>query len=188
MAEQTRLRDVARVLHKLQKCLYCYLGPTGGRGIGVFAAREFGIGETVMSDCDGDFFDEVLTLDELQVSEIFDYPLQIGKNAFRIPTGGIEDFTNHSCDPNTGIRQIERGIVVVAIRNIQTHDEITFDYSTWLTTPSLQFECRCGSPDCRGLISDFGSLPDNLKIRYRSLGVVGDFVLEEFVEDFRLQR
>ena len=188
MTQQTRFRDVARALHKLQKCLYCYLGPTDGRGIGVFAAREFGSGETVMMDCDGDFFDDVMTLEELQASDIFDYPLQVGENAFRIPTGGIEDFTNHSCAPNTGIRRIVEGIVVSAIRDIRVHDEITFDYSTWLSTSSLQFECRCGSAHCRKIISYFSSLPDHLKEYYISLGVVGDFVLETVREDFSAQR
>lgn len=174
-----RLHRVARALQKLKKCQYCYLAPAQGRGLGVFAARPFQKGEIVMMDRDGDFFDEVMTLEELCRSEIFDYPLQVGRNAYRIPTGGIEDFTNHSCDPSTGIRQVPDGIMVMALKEIAIHDEITFDYSTWLGEESLQFVCTCGSSGCRGMVTTFAKLPDDLKARYVSLDIVGAYILDE---------
>lgn len=49
---------------------------------------------------------------------------------------------NHSCDPTAGIRLYPHGIVVVAIRPIGIHDEITFDYSTYLNNPYEQIACR----------------------------------------------
>lgn len=167
---------IARVLHKLKKCCYCYLAPVSDRGIGVFAARDFARDEPVMADLDGDFFDEVMTLEQMQASAIYDYPLQVGPNAYRVPTGGIEDFTNHSCAPTTGIRQTPAGIVVIALRDIHAHEEITFDYATWLTEPALRFTCMCGATTCRGEVDTFFSLAPALQSHYLEKDVVGWFV------------
>jgi hypothetical protein len=36
----------------------------------------------------------------------------------------------------------------------------------------FEMPCRCGAPNCRGLVRDFKHLPDDLKSRYASLGIV----------------
>jgi D-alanine-D-alanine ligase-like ATP-grasp enzyme len=55
---------------------------------------------------------------------------------------------NHSCDPNTAFV----GLDVVAIRDIQTGEELTLDYATFCGADMIPFRCSCGSPKCRGLI------------------------------------
>jgi len=62
-------------------------------------------------------------------------------------------YINHACDPNCDI-EITRGhIWVVALRNINKGEEITYNYG-------YDFEdyedhpCRCGSPNCVGYILD----------------------------------
>ena len=55
---------------------------------------------------------------------------------------------NHSCDPNTRFD----GLNTIAIRTINIGEELTFDYATFLDREMEPFECRCGSPKCRGLI------------------------------------
>ena len=60
---------------------------------------------------------------------------------------------NHSCSPN-GESHIVRGRVwIVARRDIQPGEEVTYDYgfayAGWRDHP-----CRCGSPDCVGFIVD----------------------------------
>ena len=169
---------VAHTLRKLQLCRYFYLAPSPGHGVGVFAARNFPAGSEIMQDREGDFFERLITLDELKRSAIFDYALQVGEDAYRVPSGGIEDFTNHSCTPNTGLRQVDDGIVVIALSDIAPHDEITFDYSTWQTATALEFKCCCGAPNCRGTIAGFSSLPPRLQKYYIERDVVGRFVLE----------
>jgi len=56
---------------------------------------------------------------------------------------------NHSCDPNT----VYDGLNVKAIRNISKGEELTLDYSSFLDEHMEPFECQCGSPECRGVIT-----------------------------------
>jgi uncharacterized protein len=70
--------------------------------------------------------------------------------------GGNEArFINHSCDPNCEAL-IQRGHVwLVATRDIAVGEELAYDYHLTRDDPDddeveKQFECRCGSPRCRG--------------------------------------
>jgi hypothetical protein len=105
-----------------------------------------------------------------------DITLQVGFDAFKLPNGSLDDFTNHSCDPNTGIRLTGRGALVLALRDIAAHEELTYDYSTYLNNPYERMRCLCGAANCRGLIGSFSTLPAELQRRYRALGIIGDFV------------
>lgn len=58
--------------------------------------------------------------------------------------GGI-DFANHSCTPNC---RIERGIVLVADRDIAKGEELTFDYRLVDQVPE-GISCWCNPPKCR---------------------------------------
>jgi uncharacterized protein len=179
LADGAQVRDFSHNLRKLKKCQHLYLAETAMRGVGVFAARRFSPGDIVMMDFDGDYYDQAVTYEELCKRNIeLKYPLQVGPDLFRIPSGTIDDFTNHSCEPNTGIRLYARGAVILAIRHIAIHDEITFDYSTYLNNPYERIACRCGSKSCRGIIGNFTTLPRTLQQRYLALGIVGDFVLD----------
>jgi hypothetical protein len=111
------------------------------------------------------------------------YPLQVGPDQFRVPSGSIDDFMNHSCEPTTGIRLYPHGIVVMAIRPIKIHDEITFDYSTYLNNTYERITCRCGTSACRGIIGNFSTMPKGRQERYLALRVVGDFVHEAGAAD-----
>ena len=55
---------------------------------------------------------------------------------------------NHSCDANTGLD----GLNVVALRKISRNEELTLDYSQFLDENMEPFECKCGAPNCKGLI------------------------------------
>jgi hypothetical protein len=102
--------------------------------------------------------------------------LQVGVDAYKLPTGSLEDFTNHSCEPNTGIKLTSLGTVIVALRDIDAQEELTYDYSTYLCNPYERMQCLCGSSKCRGVVGNFEELPDVLKTKYLTIGVVGDFV------------
>ncbi len=60
------------------------------------------------------------------------------------------DFVNHSCDPNLGLRG---QITLVALRDIQPGEEVCFDYAMTDSTSYDEFECHCGSPDCRKVVT-----------------------------------
>jgi len=58
-------------------------------------------------------------------------------------------FSNHSCDPNIGV---QGQIIFVAMRDIQTGEELTHD---WATTDDEAYEmpCHCGAANCRRVIT-----------------------------------
>ena len=66
--------------------------------------------------------------------------------------GEPERFVNHSCDPNTAVRDNAD----IALRDIVVGEEITSDYGCDGTV--IGFQCSCGSPACRGWI---GPVPRN---------------------------
>jgi len=105
----------------------------------------------------------------LHVSEeVGDYGIQIDEEfvmgGFSKDLNEIEDayFFNHSCDPNACIRG---QIALVAMRDINVGEQVTFDYAMCLhPTPGMpryKMECMCGSTNCRGIITeDDWKLPD----------------------------
>lgn len=57
-------------------------------------------------------------------------------------------FVNHSCQPNVGFAG---NIVLVAMRDIAAGEELTTDYALFDDSDEAM-DCRCGSPDCRGVV------------------------------------
>ncbi|MEZ4636515.1 MAG: SET domain-containing protein-lysine N-methyltransferase [Caldilineaceae bacterium] len=55
---------------------------------------------------------------------------------------------NHACDPNAWLS----GLDLVARRPIRAGEQITVDYATFCNEIMKDFECHCGSPNCRGVI------------------------------------
>lgn len=77
--------------------------------------------------------------------------LQVEDNHFLLTTKeGQADWINHSCDPNAGL---SGQIVLVAMRRINSGEEICFDYAMSDSSAYDEFECRCGSDNCRGNFS-----------------------------------
>ncbi len=60
-------------------------------------------------------------------------------------------FINHSCDPNCETQVVKGRIWIVAMRDIQSGEEITYDYGYDLDEYE-DHRCFCGSPDCPGYI------------------------------------
>lgn len=60
-------------------------------------------------------------------------------------------FINHSCFPNCEAQLIEGRIWIIAQREIQVGEEITFNYSYDLED-YREHPCRCGAPNCVGYI------------------------------------
>ncbi|MGH6916803.1 MAG: SET domain-containing protein-lysine N-methyltransferase [Geminicoccaceae bacterium] len=174
------IRDFEYILRKLSKCLHIYAADTGKCGLGIFTAIPRKQGEPIIVDLDGDYYDQVLSYRDLTELGIdIEKTLQVGPDAYKLPTGSLEDLTNHSCNPNTGIRLTSRGTIVVALRDINALEELTYDYSTYLRNPYEKMQCMCGADNCRGLIGSFDSLPSDLKSRYLELDIVGDFVKDQ---------
>ena len=91
--------------------------------------------------------------------------LQIEDDFFLVPQGGenAADFINHSCDPNAGM---SGQILVVAMRLIETGEEICYDYAMSDGSPYDEFECSCGAPECRRHVTGHDWARSDLWNRY----------------------
>lgn len=71
-------------------------------------------------------------------------------------------YTNHSCDPNLGMRG---EIIFVAMRDIRAGEELTHD---WAMTDDDDYsvECNCGVPNCRKILSGKDWQRPELQARY----------------------
>lgn len=113
------------------------------------------------------------------VDDISKY-LQINTDQFIGPSGGIDDYINHSCNPNCFVKIEEDSAYLVAIKNIEPNEELTFDYSTTSTDNKDQFnlKCQCGAENCRKLISGFKSIDLKTKINYITKDIFPNYILD----------
>lgn len=102
--------------------------------------------------------------------------IQIGKDLWMGPSGGPDDFVNHSCEPNAGLVEKNSNLVLVAIKHIEQNEEITFDYSTSMFEEPTAMKCTCGAKTCRGIVYNFLELPTTLQEKYINLGIVPEHV------------
>jgi uncharacterized protein len=137
-------------------------------GLGVFARRAIRRGENILV-----FGGPIIDFAETKRRGPWKcMPLQIGPNQyFDTRPPGI--FVNHSCNPNAGIRN-DRDLV--ALRDIRAGEEIRFDYSTTMDERSFTMRCLCGALDCRRIIADFSSLPEEVREHYLEAGIVMGFI------------
>jgi uncharacterized protein len=77
--------------------------------------------------------------------------IQVEEDCFFLPLNGDDpaDYFNHSCSPNAGL---SGQICLVAMRDIQPEEEVCFDYAMSDSNSYDEFDCSCGTLDCRGRI------------------------------------
>lgn len=158
-----------------------YIKKSKVSGKGSFAARDIKAGELLNVFTGREIteaeVDEMIENGKLRMDDDF----QIGEDKFLVGPGD-DYFTNHSCEPNAGIKNLKE---IYAIRDIKKDEEIMIDYST-VSAPSKTetkftnddwfMKCNCGSLSCRGEIGFVGSLPKQTLRKYLKLGIIPDFV------------
>lgn len=134
-------------------------------GRGLFAKEPISQGEVVAIK-GGHIFDRqklgqlqpVLGAAEIQIDDdLFIGPVTLDERQ------GCMIFSNHSCDPNLGVRG---QIAFVAMRDVHAGEELTHD---WAMTDSDDSEtpCRCGATCCRGTITGRDWARKDLQAKYR---------------------
>ena len=73
------------------------------------------------------------------------------------------DLVNHSCDPNCGL---VGAVLVVAMRDIEPGEEITFDYAMCDSTDYDEFDCSCDTQHCRKHVTGSDWKRPDLQHRY----------------------
>ncbi len=136
--------------------------PIHGRGL--FAKQQIGAGEIVAVKGGS-----IITRDALRQLQprLGSAEIQIGDDLFICPVTqeereGAMIFSNHSCEPNLGVRG---QIVFVAMRDIRAGEELTHDWAMTDDDDSST-ECHCGAASCRGTITGKDWRRPELQARY----------------------
>ena len=104
--------------------------------------------------------------------------VQIANDLFICPVTeeereGSMIFSNHSCDPNIGIRG---QILFVAMRDIRAGEELTHDWAMTDDDDS-SMACSCGAQHCRGTITGKDWQRPELQARYA--GYFSSYLLQK---------
>jgi len=108
--------------------------------------------------------DYILGLSDEQQDEYMHYCYQCDEENV-VCEDGDEKYMNHSCDPNTWWFDDE---TMIARRDIQAGEEITYDYSSTDVDVPFEMNCECGSDICRGTISNTDYLLPEWQAQYGS--------------------
>lgn len=146
------------------------------QGRGLFAVQAIEEGETVCVK-GGHIFDRERLKEvaarlgpaEIQVADdLFIGPLHEAERE------GSMIFSNHSCEPNLGVRG---QIIFVAMRRIEAGEELTHD---WAMTDDDDYEmdCRCGAGSCRRVITGEDWRRPELQEKYS--GYISWYLVEKF--------
>jgi uncharacterized protein len=138
-------------------------------GRGVFAKTPIKKGEEIAS-FDGPFYDDDF---DGWTDDLCNHSIQCGKALWR-DSKGIARLINHSCDPNCGIKGKFK---IVAMRDIEKGEHVTWDYEMTERSTWWKMRCRCGSPMCRKKIGDYRNLPRGIRARYK--GYISDWLIRK---------
>jgi SET domain-containing protein len=134
-------------------------------GRGLFATADIGKDESVAAK--GGHIVDRKTLREQISPRLGPVEIQIDEDLFIAPVTEEERegsmlYSNHSCDPNLGMRG---EITFVAMRHIRVGEELTHD---WATTDDDDYsvECKCGAPNCRQILTGKDWQRADLQKRY----------------------
>ena len=131
-------------------------------GRGVYAGRKLAKGERVI-----EYKGELITWKECDrrppsdpddPNHTFFFSLSDGKHVIDAAVGGnAAKWINHSCEPNCEAEEDDEDnrVFIVTLRDIRPGEELNYDYGLITDeriTPTVKknYECRCGSKDCRG--------------------------------------
>lgn len=136
--------------------------PEKGGG-GLFALEEIPAGELLVV-----WGGELRTADQIVALQdggnCHGLQVEDGVYLWSIRDGDAGDYVNHSCDPNAWV---SGQISLLARRELRAGEEITFDYATTDASDYDTFECQCGSPLCRGVVTGQDWQRPELQERYR---------------------
>ena len=133
-------------------------------GKGVFALKDFKKDELILH-INGKVIetDDPSSFPKEIQDHWFPFDKNGGKRKYVLPEAPWK-YLNHSCNPNAAIKNNKD---IVAIRPIKKGDEIVFDYAM-NNIDDWKMECKCGSENCRKIISTIDKLDDETKKKYQN--------------------
>ncbi len=137
--------------------------PAGGKGWGSYATEPIAAGETV-AGFGGWVVDRATlsTMNEDRQSRSIQVDHDLYLVSGDVPEPG--DMLNHSCEPNCGVIG---SAVLIAMRDIEVGEELTFDYAMTDASDYDEFPCLCAEANCRGVVTGADWRDPTLQARYR---------------------
>jgi SET domain-containing protein len=136
--------------------------PVGGKGWGSFAVEPIPVGTVVAG-----FGGWCVTHETLSTfsHDRQGRSIQIAEDLYLVSGDTPEpgDMLNHSCEPSCGLVGAS---VLIAMRDIEVGEELTFDYATCDSSDYDEFECLCGEPTCRGVVTGLDWTKPELQEKY----------------------
>jgi len=133
------------------------------KGAGSFAQEIISQGEVVASF--GGFVVQTKDLKDFSQDRV-SRSIQASKTTYIL--SGLEpepgDMLNHSCNPNCGATGIS---TIVAIKQIEVGEEITFDYAMTDASSYDEFVCFCGQANCRKKITGNDWQIEDIQEKYK---------------------
>jgi SET domain-containing protein len=126
------------------------VGPSRIAGKGLFAAIDLKQGMRIIQ-----YLGERISLqeserrlaeDNVYIFELNEHYALDGKSP-----KNLARYINHSCDPNCEVENTGRTIWIVAARNIQEGEELSYDYGYEVKNYEAN-PCNCGAKNCCGYI------------------------------------
>lgn len=81
---------------------------------------------------------------------------------------GTAMFINHSCDPNCETDEINGHVWIIAIRDIEAGEELTYDYMLYDGAEDDSAPCFCRSKKCRGTMYSEEDLRRQKRLKRRN--------------------
>jgi SET domain-containing protein len=116
------------------------------------------VGHRLRNDHADDLYDDV--------PQTYLFGLDCGKHV--VDGFGVAAFVNHSCRPNCETDIIGGRIWIIAQRNIEAGEELTYDYN--LFDGEDDAPCTCGAKRCRGSMYSAGHLRKMARMRAKTAG------------------
>ena len=121
-------------------------------GKGVFAAQPIQQGTRIL-EYTGEKISRQEATERLAKGNVYVFFLGTAYDIDGNTSTNCARYINHSCDPNCKSDIIGGRIWIIAIRDIQTGEELSYDYGYELDGYE-QRPCRCGAKNCCGYIVD----------------------------------
>ena len=115
----------------------------------------------------------------------YSFSIDLDKHIDPVKDDGRFDFghyLNHSCNPNTFIQVVGRSsdlpyIKIVARRDINSGEELAFDYASLEYDTVAKTDCKCSATECRGIIYGFKNLPKRVVKKYKKEKMIPAYLL-----------
>jgi hypothetical protein len=140
-----------------------YIGKSDLHGKGIFASKNIRKGEVIFT-VKGEKINFLIDNKEQAKKAGLNW-FGFGKNQWIDVENNYCNNLNHSCNPNSGIKN---KIHIIALKNINKDEEITFDYSINEADIFWSFKCNCGHKNCRKNIKSIQFLSTDLYNKHKS--------------------